>query len=91
MLSTTQKTQIIKKYSVAKGDTGSPQVQAALLTEQIEKLSGHLKEHRKDNHSRRGLLKIVGKRRRLLNYLGKTNPDAYSKLTKDLNLGKQSN
>lgn len=89
MLSTDLKSKIIDQYAIKKGDTGSPQVQVALLTEQIEKLSEHLKLHRKDNHSRRGLLKIVGKRRRLLNYLGKTNPEVLTSIAKDLKLGKQ--
>lgn len=63
------KQEIIKKYQVSESDTGSPQVQIALLTHQIEDLTGHLKGHKKDKHSRRGLLGMVGKRRRLLNYL----------------------
>ncbi len=88
MLTTDEKTTIIKKYSTSKTDTGSPSVQVALLTNQIDKLVGHLKEHKKDNHSRRGLLKIVSKRRRLLNYLGKTNPKSYQDLIKDLSIGK---
>lgn len=88
MLSTKQKTTIIKKFATSKQDTGSPQVQVALLTEQINKLVDHLKEHQKDNHSRRGLLKIVAKRRRLLNYLGKNNPKAYQDVISELKIGK---
>ena len=64
-----EKEKIIKKFATEKGDTGSPEVQVALLTAQIEKLAEHLKEHKKDNHSRRGLLSMVSKRRRLLSYL----------------------
>ena len=87
MLSVSQKSDIITQFATGKGDTGSPQVQVALLTNQIDKLAGHLKEHRKDNHSRRGLLKIVSKRRRLLNYLAKINQEAYNTLIKSLKIG----
>lgn len=86
MLTTTQKSDIIKKYATSKTDTGSPAVQVALLSSQIDKLVDHLKEHKKDNHSRRGLLKIVSKRRRLLNYLGKINPEMYQDITKSLQI-----
>jgi len=68
-LSTEEKQKIIKKFATASGDTGSPEVQVALLTNKIDNLSGHLKEHKKDVHSRRGLLSMISKRRRLLNYL----------------------
>lgn len=88
MLSTDQKANIIKEFSTSSADTGSPQVQVALLTNQINKLSDHLKDHKKDNHSRRGLLKIVSKRRRLLNYLFKINSAAYDELTSKLSIGK---
>lgn len=87
MLSVQQKAEIVKQFATAKGDTGSPQVQVALLTNQIDKLASHLKAHRKDQHSRRGLLKIVSKRRRLLNYLAQINQDAYDKLVKGLKIG----
>ena len=70
-LKTTQKQKIIKKFATQKGDTGSPEVQIALLSERIKFLTDHLKKHFKDNHSRRGLLAMVSKRRRLLNYLSK--------------------
>lgn len=63
------KQKIIKEFATVKGDTGSPEVQIALLTAKIEKLASHLKEHKKDVHSRRGLLSMISKRRRLLNYL----------------------
>ncbi len=87
-LSIDEKQKIIKKYSRQKGDTGSPEVQIALLTAQVDKLSGHLKEHKKDVHSRRGLLSMVAKRRRLLNYLKRHDEGRYVDLTKSLNLSK---
>ncbi len=71
-LSTDNKNKIIKKFATQKGDTGSPEVQVALLSKRISLLTKHLKLHNKDNHSRRGLLAMVSKRRRLLNYLKKT-------------------
>lgn len=80
------KVQIIKDFAREKGDTGSPEVQIALLTNQIEKLAEHLKEHKKDNHSRRGLLSMVAKRRRLLNYLRKLDEARYNDLAKKLKL-----
>ena len=69
-----EKREVIEQYQVKEGDTGSPEVQVALLTKRIEKLVGHLKGNPSDNHSRRGLLGIVSKRRRLLNYLEKKDP-----------------
>lgn len=82
------KQQVIQKFAREKGDTGSPEVQIALLSLSIDKLAGHLKEHKKDVHSRRGLLSMVAKRRRLLNYL-KTSDDArYTALLKELKLDK---
>lgn len=83
-----EKEKIIKKFAQVKGDTGSPEVQVALLTAQIEKLTGHLKEHKKDVHSRRGLLVMVSKRRRLLNYLLKKDEERYKKLIAALKLAK---
>ncbi|OGM60951.1 30S ribosomal protein S15 [Candidatus Woesebacteria bacterium RIFCSPLOWO2_01_FULL_39_10] len=83
-----QKEEIIKKFSREKGDTGSPEVQIALLTSQIEKLAEHLKDHKKDVHSRRGLLSMVAKRRRLLNYLKGRDEERYTNLTKELKLEK---
>ena len=83
-----EKHKIIEKYAREKGDTGSPEVQIALLSAQIGKLSGHLKEHKKDIHSRRGLLSMVAKRRRLLNYLKGRDEERYGKLVKELNLDK---
>ncbi len=83
-----EKQGIIKKFAREKGDTGSPEVQVALLSAQIDKLVAHLKEHKKDVHSRRGLLSMVAKRRRLLSYLRKRDEDRYKKLTKELKLEK---
>lgn len=83
------KIDIIKKFAASDKDTGSPRVQIALLTAQIEELTNHLKVHKKDNHSRRGLLKIISKRRRLLNYLGKSNTGDYLEVTKSLNITSQ--
>jgi small subunit ribosomal protein S15 len=83
-----EKESIIKKYAREKGDTGSPEVQIALLTAQIDKLAAHLKEHKKDVHSRRGLLSMVAKRRRLLNYLKGRDEERYNALAKDLKLEK---
>ena len=80
------KEKIIKKYALHEGDTGSPEVQIALLTEKIKELSEHLKEHKKDNHSRRGLIQMVGKRRRLLEYLKSAEVERYTGLTKNLGL-----
>ncbi len=79
---------IISKYALSEGDTGSPEVQIALLTERINHLIEHLKIHSKDHHSRRGLLKMVGKRRGLLNYLKKKDIERYREVLKGLNLRK---
>lgn len=82
------KEKVIEKFAQRKGDTGSPEVQVALLTHKIEKLSGHLDINKKDNHSRRGLLKVIAKRRRILNYLQKLDEKRYKKLIKELSLKK---
>jgi len=82
------KKDIIKKFAREKGDTGSPEVQVALLSAQIDKLAEHLKEHKKDDHSRRGLLSMVAKRRRLLNYLKKKDDERHDTLVKDIGLEK---
>lgn len=87
-LSKEDKKKIIKKFAREKGDTGSPEVQIALLSRQIDKLAGHLKEHKKDMHSRRGLLSMVAKRRRLLNYLKKRDEERYKNLIKEIQLEK---
>jgi small subunit ribosomal protein S15 len=83
-----EKTDIIKKFAREKGDTGSPEVQIALLSNQIDKLVSHLKEHKKDVHSRRGLLSMVAKRRRLLSYLKRRDEERYKKLLTELKLEK---
>lgn len=80
MLTLTKKADIIKDFQIAEGDTGSPEVQVALLTERINLLTEHLKEHKKDHHSRRGLLKMVGKRKGLLKYLQNKDIDRYRTL-----------
>jgi small subunit ribosomal protein S15 len=87
-LDTTEKKKIIEKYATVKGDTGSPEVQIALLSGKIDRLTGHLKENKKDVHSRRGLLSMVSKRRRLLNYLLKKDEERYRRVVKDLGLSK---
>ncbi len=83
-----EKQTIIQKYQIHEMDTGSPEVQIAILTERISYLTEHLKVHMKDHHSRRGLLKMVGERRRLLNYLKKESSDRYNLLIKSLGLRK---
>ncbi|MCB0827567.1 MAG: 30S ribosomal protein S15 [Solirubrobacterales bacterium] len=80
------KAEVIGKYGRKDGDTGSAEVQVALLTERINDLTGHLREHGKDHHSRRGLLMMVGKRRRLLRYLERTDVDRYRELVAELGL-----
>lgn len=82
------KKKIIKDYATKEGDTGSPEVQVALLTNKINFLTEHLKKHKKDNHSRKGLLKMVAKRRRLLNFLERRDEKRYKSLVKKLNLSK---
>jgi len=82
------KQKIIKMFAQHKGDTGSPEVQIALLTYKIQRLAAHLEENKKDNHSRRGLLKTIAKRRRLLNYLERLDEKRYKKLIKELELKK---
>ena len=82
------KQKIIKEFATKSGDTGSPEVQVALLTEQIKNLTEHLKEHPHDIHSRRGLLSMVNKRRRLLQYLFKKETDRYSMVIEKLGLSK---
>jgi small subunit ribosomal protein S15 len=85
-LSREDKQELIKKYAREKGDTGSPEVQIALLTAKISRLAEHLKEHAKDVHSRRGLLSMVAKRRRLLSYLQKRDETRYKELKRSLGL-----
>ena len=88
MLLKVQKTEIIDSYKLHEGDTGSPEVQIALLTTRINDLNEHLKIHKKDHHSRRGLLKMVGMRRGLLNYLMKNDIDRYRVIIEKLKLRK---
>ncbi len=83
-----RKQEIIATYKRDENDTGSPEVQIALLTERISELTEHLKVHKKDNHSRRGLLKMVGKRRNLLNYLAKKDINRYREIAQKLSLRK---
>jgi small subunit ribosomal protein S15 len=85
-LSTEQKSAVVEKYQRAKGDTGSPEVQVALLSQRINSLSGHFEAHKKDHHSRRGLLKMVNQRRKLLDYLKREDESRYTKLIGDLGL-----
>ncbi|MGN6609151.1 MAG: 30S ribosomal protein S15 [Jatrophihabitans sp.] len=80
------KQQIIAEYGSAQGDTGSPEVQIALLSQRIRDLTEHLKQHKHDHHSRRGLLLLVGQRRRLLNYLAKTDINRYRSIIERLGL-----
>ena len=88
MISKESKAEIIAKYKRDEKDTGSPEVQIALLAERINELTEHLKVHKKDNHSRRGLLKMVGKRRNLLNYLAKKDVNRYREIVAKLGLRK---
>ena len=88
MISKELKSQIIEKYKRDENDTGSPEVQIAILSERINELTEHLKVHKKDNHSRRGLLKMVGKRRNLLNYLAKKDINRYREIVASLVLRK---
>lgn len=83
-----KKKKIMEDFATKKGDTGSPEVQVALITERVKELADHLKDHKKDNHSRRGLLKIMSKRRRLLNYLMKKDETRYKTLIKKVGLKK---
>lgn len=85
-LSPKQKQEIIKEFKTAEGDTGSPEVQIALLTTRIDRLTEHLKAHAHDVHSRRGLLSMIAKRRRLINFLKKVNKERASGITKKIGL-----
>lgn len=85
-ISSERKREIVEKYGSDGSDTGSTPVQVAILTARIEELSQHLRTHKKDHHSRRGLLKMVGQRRRLLSYLEKTDYDGYRELIASLGL-----
>ena len=81
-----KKQELISKFAQTEGDTGSPEVQVAILTNRIATLTDHFKEHKKDNHSRRGLLKLVGQRRRLLDYLAKKDIERYRTIIKELGI-----
>lgn len=83
-----EKTEIMKAYALHEGDTGSPEVQIAVLTKRINDLTEHLKTHKKDHHSRRGLLKMVGQRRNLLNYLTKVDIERYRAIIAELGIRK---
>jgi len=85
-MTSTRKKEIIEDFKLHPGDTGSPEVQIALLSERISYLTDHFKTHQKDHHSRRGLLKLVGQRRQLLNYLKKKSVDRYSMVIQRLGL-----
>ena len=85
---TEQKAQVVRDYQRADGDTGSPEVQVALLTARINDLAGHFKAHVKDHHSRRGLLRMVSRRRKLLDYLKRSSDDSYRALIERLGLRK---
>ena len=87
-LSVVKKKEIVKEYARNPQDTGSPEVQIALLTGQIDRLSEHLQQHQKDNHSRRGLLKMVGQRRRLLDFLKKNDEQSYNTIIGKLGIRK---
>ena len=88
MITSEKKQEIILLHRRHEGDTGSPEVQIAILTDRINELTGHLKEHKKDHHSRRGLLKMVGQRRRLLGYLRDIDIDRYRSILAKLSLRK---
>ena len=85
-LTADQKLEVVKQFGKSEGDTGSPEVQIALLTRRINHLTDHLREHKHDHHSRRGLLMLVGQRRRLLNYLMRKDVDRYRSLIRELGL-----
>ena len=86
IISPMEKQKIISEHAKKEGDTGSPEVQIAILTERINHLTEHLKVHKQDKHSRRGLMQLVGQRKGLLNYLEKTNLEAYRELKKKLGI-----
>lgn len=87
-LTAEEKSSLLQKFQTHEKDCGSAEVQIALLTKRISDLTEHFRTHSKDHHSRRGLMKLVGQRRRLLNYLNKKDPERYKKIIRDLNLRK---
>ena len=86
VLAKERKREITKKFQLHEGDTGSSDVQIAILTERINDITEHMKKHKKDHHSRRGLLRLVGRRRRLLDYLNEKDPERYQAILQKLNL-----
>ena len=86
MIETAEKQNLVKEFGRHEKDTGSPEVQIAILTKRIESLSQHFKKHKKDTNSRRGFLKLIGRRRRLLRYLQETDPEKYQEIIKKLNI-----
>jgi small subunit ribosomal protein S15 len=88
MLTKTEKAEIVKKFGGSEKNSGSAEVQVALLTGRIANLTKHFADHKLDHHSKRGLMKLIGQRRRLLRYVNKNNPDAYKNLIKELGLRK---
>jgi small subunit ribosomal protein S15 len=87
-LGTTEKSKVIEQFQTSEGDTGSARVQIAILTRRINDLTEHFRNHAKDHHSRRGLLKMVGRRRRLLDYLKRKDVDQYRRILEELSLRK---
>ena len=87
-LNAAKKAEIVKEYQMSEGDTGSPEVQIALLSANIEQLQGHFQSHKQDHHSRRGLIRMVNQRRKLLDYLKRKDSTRYSELIKRLGLRK---
>lgn len=87
-ITTERKSELIKEFGAKGGDTGSPEVQVAILTERISNLTEHFKSHKKDNHSRRGLLKMVSQRRKLLDYVKNRDPERYTTLIQRLGIRK---
>lgn len=85
-LTAEEKAKVVKEYARKEGDTGSPEVQVALLSAQIDQLQGHFKAHQKDHHSRRGLIRMVNQRRKLLDYLASTDEKSYQQLIQKLGL-----
>ena len=85
-ISKEDKKKAIEKFAINENDTGSPEVQIAIFSERINNLTNHLKNHKGDNHTRKGLMKMVGKRKRLLNYLSKNNNEKYKSIIKELGL-----
>ena len=85
-ISKEEKEKYVEQFGKDKGDTGSPEVQIAILTHRIRELTDHVKKHKKDHHTRRGLVQLVSKRKKMLKYLMRANPDSYVKLIKELSI-----